>query len=298
MYRTERNYENLNKGIFPGAGRFDIPILRPELTTAENWISFNYAKGCEDPSEHGVHFFVDDYQFNRIWAHPDNYLGMMARFDTVCTPDFSTYTDFPRIIQIYNHYRKHWLGAYWQAHGIKVIPTISWSTPDSFAWCFDGEPIGGAVAVPIYRTVNDSDDDVQGISMTSDDICDMMTDGSLSYVGRGVHGDGLYFSDSKRGSKLYGNPGQNPKTLRAVLNPAKARAISESSLQSAYDAFVKSHPRTRRALGFAKAHSTSDSMSQFALLMGYNVITTKVGYNETYYTVIDRSALIMSKTRV
>ena len=123
-------------------------------------------------------------------------------------------------------------------------------------------------AVPIYRTVNDSDDDVQGISMTSDDICDMMTDGSLSYVGRGVHGDGLYFSDSKRGSKLYGNPGQNPKTLRAVLNPAKARAINESSLQSAYDAFVKSHPRTRRALGFAKAHSTSDSMSQFALLMG------------------------------
>lgn len=83
MYRTERNYENLNKGIFPGAGRFDIPILRPELTTAENWISFNYAKGCEEPSEHGVHFFVDDYQFNRIWAHPDNYLGMMARFDTV-----------------------------------------------------------------------------------------------------------------------------------------------------------------------------------------------------------------------
>ena len=45
VYRTERNYENLNKGIFPGAGRFDIPILRPELTTAENWISFNYAKG-------------------------------------------------------------------------------------------------------------------------------------------------------------------------------------------------------------------------------------------------------------
>lgn len=80
MYRTERNYENLNKGIFPGAGRFDIPILRPELTTAENWISFNYAKGCEEPLEHGVHFFVDDYQFNRIWAHPDNYLGMMALF--------------------------------------------------------------------------------------------------------------------------------------------------------------------------------------------------------------------------
>lgn len=95
MYRTERNYENLNKGIFPGAGRYDIPILRPELTTAENWISFNYAKGCDEPSEHGVHFFVDDYQFNRIWAHPDNYLGMMARFDTVCTPISAHIQIFP-----------------------------------------------------------------------------------------------------------------------------------------------------------------------------------------------------------
>ena len=154
MYRTERNYENLNKGIFPGAGRFDIPILRPELTTAENWISFNYAKGCEEPSEHGVHFFVDDYQFNRIWAHPDNYLGMMARFDTVCTPDFSTYTDFPRIIQIYNHYRKHWIGAYLQEYGCRVIPTISWSTLDSYDWCFDGEPEGGTVAVSSVGCMN------------------------------------------------------------------------------------------------------------------------------------------------
>lgn len=28
-----------------------------------------------------------------------------------------------------------------------VYPTISWSTPESYAWCFDGEPAGGIVAV-------------------------------------------------------------------------------------------------------------------------------------------------------
>ena len=43
------------------------------------------------------------------------------------TPDFSTYTDFPKAIQIYNHYRKHWVGAYLQEAGVRVIPTISWS---------------------------------------------------------------------------------------------------------------------------------------------------------------------------
>lgn len=35
-----------------------------------------------------------------------------------------------------------------------VIPTISWSTPDSFEWCFDGEPMGGAVEVSSVSAAN------------------------------------------------------------------------------------------------------------------------------------------------
>lgn len=70
------------------------------------------------------------------------------------SPDFSLYTDFPVAMQIYNHYRKHWLGAYWQSLGIKVIPTICWSDDSSFDWCFDGEPVGGVVAVSSVGTQN------------------------------------------------------------------------------------------------------------------------------------------------
>lgn len=80
------------------------------------------------------------------------YLELLSRFKCVCTPDFSTYTDFPKAIQIYNHYRKHWLGAYWQSNGIAVIPTISWGDNKSFEWCFDGEPVGGVVAVSSVGT--------------------------------------------------------------------------------------------------------------------------------------------------
>lgn len=61
----------------------------------------------------------------------------------------------PKAIQIYNHYRKHWLGRYWQDHGITVIPTIAWSTPDSYEWCFDGEPVGGDVIVSSVGTQAD-----------------------------------------------------------------------------------------------------------------------------------------------
>jgi len=156
QYRSERNYENLNKSIFAGVGAYDIPELLPEQCDVKNWISFNFAKSCTECAEHGVHFFIDDYQFTRLWAMPDAYLQMLRRFPAVMTPDFSTYTDFPKVIQLYNHYRKHWLGAYWQHDGMLVVPTISWSDAKSFEWCFDGEPVGGCVAVSSVGALNDA----------------------------------------------------------------------------------------------------------------------------------------------
>ena len=155
MYRQGRNYENLNKCIFDGTGAYGIPPLEPvapEHCNPESFIGFNYVKSCKDSYGKGVHFFVDDYQFTRCWTNPDVCLRRLSEFKAVCTPDFSTYTDFPRAIQIYNHYRKHWLGAYWQQNGITVIPTISWSDKASFEWCFDGEPEGACVAVSSVGT--------------------------------------------------------------------------------------------------------------------------------------------------
>ena len=72
---------------------------------------------------------------------------MLMQYEYVMSPDYSMFTDFPKALQIYNHYRKHWIGAYMQMYGIKVIPTICWSTPESYEWCFDGEPVDGCVAV-------------------------------------------------------------------------------------------------------------------------------------------------------
>ena len=146
-YRDLRNYENLQKGMYWGAGEYEIPVLLPETEcNVERWIPFNYFNGCKDTEATGVHFFVDDYQFERVWRMPEKYVPVFQRFGAVCTPDFSPYADFPKIIQLYNHYRKHWCGAYWQERGVKVIPTITWSSPDTLEWCFDGEPVGGIVA--------------------------------------------------------------------------------------------------------------------------------------------------------
>lgn len=147
MYKQQRNYENVNKATFEGVGVYQIPQIQATHYDSCEFIGFNYARSEKDKNNKGVHFFLDDYQFNRLWTNIDQYISLLSQFKYVLSPDFSMYTDFPKALQIYNHYRKHWIGAYLQEAGVNVIPTIAWSTPDSFEWCFDGEPKGGCVAV-------------------------------------------------------------------------------------------------------------------------------------------------------
>lgn len=158
LYRQTRNaYENCNKCIFDGVGQYGIPQIAPESVKPTDFVGFNYVKTCKEPHSLGVHFFVDDYQFQRVWTDPDAYIEKLAEFKCVCTPDFSLYRDFPKAVQIYNHYRKCWLGAYWQQYGITVIPTVTWSDKQSFNWCFDGVPHNSTIAVSSVGTQVDKE---------------------------------------------------------------------------------------------------------------------------------------------
>ena len=148
-YRLERNYENQQKGIIEGVGEFGIPEIEPvyDIAGVTRWLGFNACRRCVEPERAGVHFFIDDHEFDAVWQKPDRYVEMLRRYAVVLSPDFSPYSDFPKAIQVYNHYRKHWCAWYWQHNGIKVVPTITWSSPDTLEWAFDGEPVGGVVAL-------------------------------------------------------------------------------------------------------------------------------------------------------
>lgn len=113
----------------------------------DHLIGFNELLTCKHPENAGVHFFLDDYQFERFWRMPERYLYTLEKCPLVIGPDFSLYTDFPAPIQHWNHYRNQLLTAWLQHNGVCAIPTASWSDEDSFRWCFDGISKGGAVAV-------------------------------------------------------------------------------------------------------------------------------------------------------
>lgn len=89
-YRNCRNYENLERRLFDGVGEYGIPQIEPVAYEGGcDWIGFNYAKSTKDCEGKGVHFFLDDYQFCRLWSNIDRYIPMLQRFRYVMSPDFS-----------------------------------------------------------------------------------------------------------------------------------------------------------------------------------------------------------------
>lgn len=77
MYKTQRNYENVQRMLFNGVGQYDIPEIEPTQFDNAEFIEFNYAKNAKEPANKAVHFFLDDYQFNRVWTDPDRYTAML-----------------------------------------------------------------------------------------------------------------------------------------------------------------------------------------------------------------------------
>lgn len=149
-HKQTRNYQNLQRWSDFQRTEYDFPVIEPtrHLPKVKEWIGFNYStKQSRDGEATGVHFYLDDYQFERVWNDPDKYCSILQRYAVVASPDFSLFTDYPLPLQMYNHYRKHWLAAYMQSKGIIVIPTICWSDEYSFEWCFDGEPKDSWVTV-------------------------------------------------------------------------------------------------------------------------------------------------------
>jgi hypothetical protein len=145
------NFDVLNSShLFQGDDELGIPMLaHTPLARTPRWLVpyRTRIRSQEPPDDGGVHFFTDDYRFETVWNRPRKALAALKPYRTLLTPDFSLYRDWPRALQIWNVYRNRWCGAFWQAQGFTVIPTVSWSTADSFDFCFLGVPQHSVVAV-------------------------------------------------------------------------------------------------------------------------------------------------------
>ena len=133
------------------SGQWGIPVVKKQDLDLTNIRLI----ACSDTRSHdneankscGVHFFVDDYRFEGIYRNPQRSLAKFSQYSFLLTPDFSTYSNMNPWRQMESIAHSRWCGAYWQSHGLIVIPTISWSTPSSYQYCFDGVESKSIVAI-------------------------------------------------------------------------------------------------------------------------------------------------------
>ena len=125
---------------------WQMPVINNDNFIPSDLIGFNYAKSS-DKKNTGIHFYLDDYQFERLWNNPQEYIEILKQYECILSPDFSLYLDMPMPMKIWNIYRSRQIGQYYQSQGIKVIPTLSWAEKETFEFAFKGIPKGSIVSV-------------------------------------------------------------------------------------------------------------------------------------------------------
>ena len=135
-------------------------------------------------------------------------------------------------------------------------------------------------------------------SLTTQRMLDQFRKGT-QYLSGGIHGDGTYLAESSSDSWSYGKYLPTARQQKMFLNH-NAKVIDEWELNQKFNTWAQTHPKAYSAFrnmsqGYqaknVKWTSTDGSQSDFAAMLGYNVI--KAG---SFYTVLNRKAVTVAKS--
>lgn len=138
-------------------GKFEFPIIRKQDIDLSKIELLSFVDTKNDDVENKnktIHFFTYDWKFEKVYQNAEQEVEKIKQYYAVMSPDFSIFTNMPIALQIESVFKNRWCGAYWQSHGVKVIPTVSWGDERSFSFCFDGIEEGAIVAVCTYYREN------------------------------------------------------------------------------------------------------------------------------------------------
>lgn len=149
--------------------RFGMPELKPEYIRQEHFMHLKPIayKSTKKPEFPGIlHFFIDDHRFNSIYKNIEiltSYAYKQPQIQYICSPDWSIYMDMARPLQIYNCYKKAYVSFLLQSRNYKIIPTLSWSDPQSYPYAFEGLPNNSCYCLSFRSADRDSKEFWRGL---------------------------------------------------------------------------------------------------------------------------------------
>lgn len=140
-------------------GELEIPCIKPIKEIPNKMISFSKAVSkYNDDYNQWIHFYEDDYAFERIWNNPRYYLEKIKMFRGVISPDFSLYRDMPLVMQQWNIYRNRAIGSWLQMNGVNVIPNVRFGDKRTYDICCEGIDSGSIIAIGSHSNLKNKYD--------------------------------------------------------------------------------------------------------------------------------------------
>lgn len=158
------NMPEMRAGLLDGSlteGMFSIPKLQPvyDAPKPENLIPFNAVmslSGKHDTDFSYFHFFVHDYQFERMWRNPQVYIPFLQQIKYGIAPDFSMYLNMHPAEALINCVRNRLVSLYIQNQGITLIPNVCSGSPETLSWALDGLPEDNILAINTQGCFSDA----------------------------------------------------------------------------------------------------------------------------------------------
>jgi hypothetical protein len=69
------------------------------------------------------HFFCDDYRFSTVWKNPYQVVDTAPNW--VCEVNASLADDDVAAVALWTIYRKRWISAFWQSHGVPIAVDLN-----------------------------------------------------------------------------------------------------------------------------------------------------------------------------
>jgi hypothetical protein len=138
-------------------GEFEMPAIPACNTVPTRLTAFSDAKKCNGDDSF-IHFFQDDYKYERVWEKPKRYLSLIKAYKGAIAPDFSLYREMPLVEQMHNVFKSRSIAYWWAKKGVTVIPNVRWGDKRTFDFCFDGLPKDSVVAVGTHGSIKRTDD--------------------------------------------------------------------------------------------------------------------------------------------
>ena len=141
-------------------GAFNMPCLAPvHDIKPELLVPFNAVMSLKPQQKTSCfpffHFFIHDYQFERLWSNPTPYVPFLKSLNRGIGPDHSMFHYMHPSELLINCCRNRMMAFFLQRQGVLLIPNACFGRENTLQWAFDGLPENSVLATGSISCMED-----------------------------------------------------------------------------------------------------------------------------------------------